>query len=60
MKTLIVATQLDHSPKQSVFVYVSSQFNEDPSDEMPGGLNTELEVDLDALDLGYADLYFIS
>jgi hypothetical protein len=60
MKTLTITARLDRLPEQSVSVCVSDPFDDDPSDEMPGDLSTELEVDLDTVDLDYANLYFVS
>ncbi len=60
MKTLTITARLDNSPEQSVSICVSSQFDDDPTDEMPGDLKSEPEVDLDTVDLDYANLYFVA
>ncbi len=60
MKTVTNTTRPDRLPEQTVSVYVSNPFDYDPSDEMPGDLNTGLEIDLDTVDLDYANLYFVS
>jgi hypothetical protein len=60
MKILTITARFDRLPEPLVSVCVTGQFDVDPSDEMPRDLNTELEVDLDTVDLDYANLYFVS
>ncbi len=60
MNTLTITTRFDRLPDRSVAGFLSDPFEVDPTDEMFGDLNSKFEIDFNALDLGYANLYFIA
>ncbi len=60
MTTLTITTRFDHLPDRSVASFLSDPFEVDPSDEMFGDLDPKFEIDFNALDLDYANLYFVA